>query len=127
MRTAGGIDITDEEVIAAFSVADKDHDGLVNWKEFVVCLQQGQDSQNQGKQREDVFSTPEGIAAALRIKISKQYRDLQKAFKELDPDGSGYISTAEMMTILTNRWNVGFEEAVRKHTMSFRYCHCRSH
>ena len=116
MRSAGGLDITDDEVAAAFAVADEDGDGRVNWVEFMRCVEEDeppQDAETILKLRSSSVSSPETIALLVRRKVTTKFRDLNEAFKALDPDQSGSISTAELQTLLKNRWNVGLPIEVR--------------
>jgi len=99
----GGLNISDEQVLAAAAAIDTNHDGRINYREFLTFLT------NEVQPSDASSHAAAHIATQLRVQITERFTSMREAFLTLDPDRSGCIDTAEVLTLLRGQ-NFNYSE-----------------
>eukprot|EP00750_Incisomonas_marina_P006842 INCI14728.1.p3 GENE.INCI14728.1~~INCI14728.1.p3 ORF type:complete len:271 (+),score=76.58 INCI14728.1:534-1346(+) len=100
---AGGLEISDEDVAAAAASIDTNHDGSINYTEFLRFLT------DSSQPDEYAQNAAYHIAGNLRVQIRERFKSMREAFISLDPDRSGSIDTAEVQKLLRGQ-NFGYSD-----------------
>ena len=92
---------------ALLKECDVDGDGDISYEEFLEGI--GAASLPEGR-RVQYEQLPTGAVATAEAKINEHFSDMHRAFKLIDADGSGSVSTDELKRVL-ELWNISMAPA----------------
>ena len=91
-----GVRLTVEEAEGLVAASDSDHNGVLQYDEWIEELRKIRPRTHAGPERGTVFAVADEILA----KLYQRHENIEQTFKNIDKDGNGWISKKEFKDFL---------------------------